>query len=492
MAYVNIDRIYTKKDNVGYLKERIDYVINNDKTNDGELVSSYGCRPSIAHNEWDFSRDLYHEKNNNSLPPDDKPEVMAYRVIQSFKGYEVDYETANKIGYELAMKLTQGNHAFIVSTHIDTGNIHNHITWNAFEKEGNGKFNNVHNSWNAVAIASNELSKKYGLSIINETHQNLSKDYGTWLDLKGITKPRTQTEKIKVAVDEILEENPKDFEELVRKLRLKGFEVKVRNRKHISIRCDGNDNFRRLNTIGGDYTQNKLIERLTNPNQNGKSNSNKKLQVMIDVEQALAEKGRGYQIWAERHNTNQLIQTMNYMYDNKLNTYDDLVHKINEEKEKFQENRSELDDIKNKMKENEKIQQAIRDYSKAKPVYNDYKNSGYSKKFKSEHIDSITKFENAKQVYKELGKGGKLPTMEELRNEWAELNMEKNYYLEGNGSGDGEMQQMLNAKTNLETILNKNPSKNIEENDKKIEIEEQKKGEEIENDNKKRNDKTER
>lgn len=85
-------------------------------------------------------------------------------------------------------------------------------------------------------------------------------------------------------------------------------------------------------------------------------------------------------------------------------------------------------------------------------MYNDYKNSGYSKKFKAENLEEITKFENAKQVYKELGKGEKFPTMDELKKEYAELNRQ-------NSSIDfyeiqEELQTMLTAKGNLQTLLN--------------------------------------
>jgi predicted kinase len=45
--------------------------------------------------------------------------VLAYHLRQSFKPGEIDAETANKIGYELAMRFTHGRHAFIVATHID-------------------------------------------------------------------------------------------------------------------------------------------------------------------------------------------------------------------------------------------------------------------------------------------------------------------------------------------------------------------------------------
>lgn len=487
MAYTNIDRIYSKpqKTNVQYLKERIDYVTNDEKTNDGELISSFGCCPSIAHFEWEFTRQLYHSKKNNSLPPDEE-ELIAYRVIQSFKGHEVDFETANKIGYELAMKLTQGNHDFIVTTHVDTGNIHNHITWNAFEKDGNSKFQNTKNSYKIVEELSNELCKENNLSIITKSNEELSKDYGTWLVIKNLLKPKTHSDLIKFAIDEVLEEKPKDFDEFLIKLKAKGFEVKETNRQYISVRGENFDRFRRLDTLGGEYSQDKIKERIenidrtvTNKERNNSSsdvlidkktnvNSTNKLQVMLDVEEALREKGRGYQVWAERYNSNQLIKTMEYMHGNKLNSYEDLLEKIEEVHKKLQNASSSNPDVQEKLDKISKQQQAIRDYSKYKSVYNDYKNSGYSKNFKAENLEEITKFENAKQIYKELGKGEKFPTMDELNKEYAVLKSQ-------NSSPDfykiqEELQTMLTAKANLQTLLNIVP-KEKEKEERKIEIE---------------------
>mgnify|MGYP002508714502 CR=1 FL=1 len=56
-------------------------------------------------------------------------DVIAYHLRQSFKPGEITPELANKIGYDLAMSLTKGNHAFIVCTHVDKHHIHSHIVF---------------------------------------------------------------------------------------------------------------------------------------------------------------------------------------------------------------------------------------------------------------------------------------------------------------------------------------------------------------------------
>ena len=68
--------------------------------------------------------------------------MIAYHFRQAFKPGEVTPEEANQIGQELAMRLTKGNNAFIVCTHIDKHHVHNHIIVSAVNLECNRKFRN--------------------------------------------------------------------------------------------------------------------------------------------------------------------------------------------------------------------------------------------------------------------------------------------------------------------------------------------------------------
>ena len=97
------------------LKERLDYIKNPDKTDDGALISSYACSPETADKEFLLMRDQYIANTRRIIPG----EVIAYHIRQAFKPGEVTPEEANHIGKELAAQLSGGNNAYIVATHID-------------------------------------------------------------------------------------------------------------------------------------------------------------------------------------------------------------------------------------------------------------------------------------------------------------------------------------------------------------------------------------
>ena len=97
------------------LKSRTDYAQNPEKTEQGELVSSYECSPLTVDEEFMLSKRQYELATGRRQ----KSDVIAYQIRQSFKPGEITAEEANKVGYELAMRFTKGKYAFIVATHTD-------------------------------------------------------------------------------------------------------------------------------------------------------------------------------------------------------------------------------------------------------------------------------------------------------------------------------------------------------------------------------------
>ena len=118
------------------LKARVDYVKNPNKTEQGELISSYACAPETADQEFLLCRNAYIANTGRHI----RSEVIAYQVRQSFKPGEVTPEEANKIGYELASQLLGGEFAFIVATHTDRRHIHNHLVFCAYSLDCTHKF----------------------------------------------------------------------------------------------------------------------------------------------------------------------------------------------------------------------------------------------------------------------------------------------------------------------------------------------------------------
>ena len=98
----------------------VDYIKNPEKTDGGEWVTAYECDPLIAQDEFMFSKNQYAAITGRSQGDKD---VIAYHLRISFKPGETDAATANKIGYDLAMKLTHGNHAFVCCSHTDKAHV---------------------------------------------------------------------------------------------------------------------------------------------------------------------------------------------------------------------------------------------------------------------------------------------------------------------------------------------------------------------------------
>ena len=78
------------------LKDRTDYAMNDEKTEQGTFVSSYACNAEIADKEFADSKREY-LRITGRRP---KGDIIAYQIRQSFKPGEITPEEANQVGYE--------------------------------------------------------------------------------------------------------------------------------------------------------------------------------------------------------------------------------------------------------------------------------------------------------------------------------------------------------------------------------------------------------
>ncbi len=118
------------------LKDRTDYAKNGEKTEDGKYIFSYECSPEFVDREFAQSKKEYLCKTWRQP----KGDIITYQIRQPFKPGEITLEEANLVGYEIGMKFTKGNHAFIVATHLDRAHIHNHIIFNSTNLDCDRKF----------------------------------------------------------------------------------------------------------------------------------------------------------------------------------------------------------------------------------------------------------------------------------------------------------------------------------------------------------------
>ena len=203
----------------------IDYVENPQKTDNGRLITGYGCDSRTADAEFLLAKRQYIAATERIRGADD---VIAYHVRQSFKPGEITPEEANRLGVEFAKRFTKGRHAFVVCTHIDKSHVHNHIIWSAVNLDCDRKFRNFWGSTRAVRRLSDTICIENGLSIV-ENPKPHGKSYNKWL---GDQAKPSHRELLRLAIDQALAQKPADLDVLFQLLREDGCEVSKRGKSY--------------------------------------------------------------------------------------------------------------------------------------------------------------------------------------------------------------------------------------------------------------------
>lgn len=430
------------------LADRIDYALNPTKTNDGKYVSSYECDPKTVKGEFFLSKKIY----TNITGREQANDVIAYQIRQSFKPGEVTPELANKIGYDLALKFTKGNHGFIVATHIDKAHIHNHIIYNSTSLDCTKKFRDFLGSGKAVRKISDRICLENGLSIIANPKRGKN-HYGKWL---GDKKPVTHSQKLRDTIDEILSKNPTDFDDFLLQMEQAGYSIK--QGKHLAFKNKEQKKFIRLRSLGEGYTEEEIraVINEKKPFINRKTatvKSQSPVNLLVDIQAKLqAGKGAGYERWAKIFNLKQMAQTMNYLTENNLLDYKDLEKKAQTITDSFNQLSIQIKDAEKRMAEIVNLKTHIINYSKTRDTYTAYRKAGYSKKFYEEHTADLLLHKAAKAAFDEI-EGKKLPTVKALQTEYSVLFSEKRKACAKYHSIKKEMKNILTAKANVDRLL---------------------------------------
>ena len=433
------------------LKDRTDYALNEDKTEQGAFVSSYACNVEIADKEFAESKREYLRLTGRQY----KGDIIAYQIRQSFKPGEITPEEANRIGYETAMRFTKGNHAFIVATHTDRAHIHNHVIFNSTNLDCNRKFRD---SW-FIALALQKLSDlvclEHGLSVIKPRKPGNRE--------KRTEYPEKESFRAKICedIDAILAKGPVDFEEFLRMLKEQDYEIK--RGKNIALKGKGQKRFIRFKSLGEGYTQEDIEKRIHGEGEpvHEKATSKKRwskpkrdFDLLIDIQEKMKQgKGGGYTRWATVYNIKQMAQTLLFLQERDIRDYQVLADRASGATQRFNELSQTIKEAEKRLGEITVLRTHIINYAKTRDVYVAYRKSGYSKKFFEAHREEITLHKAAKEAFSGLP-GQKIPKVKELNEEYAKvLATKKSAYAEYR-QVKKEMQDYVTAKHNVDTFLN--------------------------------------
>ena len=446
------------------IRNVIGYVSNPKKTHQGELVTGFGCNPETADGEFLLMKREYIAQTGRRRGKDD---VIAYHLRQSFVPGETTPEEANRIGCELASRFTHGQHAYVVATHEDRRHVHSHIIISAVNLDCDRKFRNFWGSSKAIRRLSDTLCIQNGLSII-EQPKGHSKSYNKWLGNEAKT---SQRDGLREAIDAALARQPKDFEELLTMLQRGGWEVK--RGKRISLKGKGQERFKRLDSLGEDYSEAALRaiiagEKKHHPREKKTVQPMRQVNLLVDIRAKLqAGKGAGYERWAKVFNLKQMAQTLNYLSENNLMNIEDLTAKTDAAIARVHELQVTIRETEKRMAELHALKGHIINYVKTREVYAAYRMAGYSKKFVAEHEQEIKLHQAAKEAFSALGTQ-KIPKVKAVQAEYDTLREKKKQVYAAYHQAQDEMRQLLTVRANVERILG------IEEKEKERQAEKKK------------------
>ena len=426
-----------------------DYVENPEKTNGGDLVTAYQCNPSIADQEFLFAKRQYAVITGRERKDND---VIAYHLRQSFKPGEIMPELANKIGYDLAMSLTKGKHAFIVCTHVDKHHIHSHIVFNSTALDCTRKFRNFWRSSFAVRKISDMLCLENGLSVIAEPKPSRV-SYGTWL---GEDKPPTVRGQVEGLIDTALGHGCKDFDSFLAAMKAAGVEVK--RGKHLAFKISNGKRFIRCDSLGDDYTEAAIMERISGKRivaPKARAAAATKPNMLIDIQSRMQEiNSPGFEHWAKIFNLKEMAKTVMYLQENNLTDLGELEKACDAASQKFSDLSDQIKDAEQRMKDISELQRHIGTYSKTREVYAQYRKLTGRKqtKFYEQNSREIEDCKEAKRHFDSLGLK-KLPSMQSLKQEYAALKAKKGKLYSAYKQTRDEMIELRTAKNNVDRIL---------------------------------------
>ena len=140
------------------LDQLIEYAINGEKTEQKLYVSGINCIPDTAFYEMKNVKKQFFKTEG----------IECFHGIQSFVKDEVTPEQAHEIGVKLANELWGEKFQVIVSTHLNTDNIHNHFVINSVSFIDGKRFYNTKRDYALMRKTSDRLCKEYGLSVLKQ------------------------------------------------------------------------------------------------------------------------------------------------------------------------------------------------------------------------------------------------------------------------------------------------------------------------------------
>ena len=427
----------------GTLSKAIAYILNPEKTDEKLLVSSYGCASETAAREFEWTRKIAEQKGMNPV------RIIARHVIQSFEIGEVTPELAHEIGKQFADEILGGKYEYVLTTHIDKDHVHNHLIFNAVDFVDYHAYKSYKRIYYDMREVSDRLCKDNGLSVIPPS-QNKGMGYKEYTETKRGTSWK---QKLKQTIDRIVI-TAKDYDDFLRLMQEAGYEIKTG--KYISFRAKGQERFTRSKTIGENYTEERIKERIAGrtPRRSQRQTTPKGISLIGDIQERIRLiDSKGYEHKAKLTILKEAARTLNYLTENNLLQYADLEKKVEDVHSSYDRTGKELKGVEARLREVQPLIKNISNYQRLKPVYDTFQKAKDKPSFKAKHEAELVIFEAARSTLLAMQGDEKLPSLKTLQAEQQRLLEEQQRLYDERAKLKKEVKQIETIKSNVDTFL---------------------------------------
>ena len=427
----------------GTLSKAIAYILNPEKTDEKLLVSSYGCASETAAREFEWTRKIAEQKGMNPV------RIIARHVIQSFEIGEVTPELAHEIGKQFADEILGGKYEYVLTTHIDKDHVHNHLIFNAVDFVDYHAYKSYKRIYYDMREVSDRLCKENGLSVIPPS-QNKGMGYKEYTEAKRGTSWK---QKLKQTIDRLVI-TAKDYDDFLRLMQEAGYEIKTG--KYISFRAEGQERFTRSKTIGENYTEERIKERIAGrtPRRNRRQTVPKGISLIGDIQERIRLiDSKGYEHKAKLTILKEAARTLNYLTDNNLLQYADLEKKVEDVHSSYDRTGKELKGVEARLREVQPLIKNISNYQRLKPVYDAFQKAKDKPGFKAKHEAELVIFEAARSTLLAMQGDEKLPSLKTLQAQQQRLLDEQHRLYDERAKLKKEVKQIETIKSNVDTFL---------------------------------------
>ena len=257
----------------------IKYIMNGEKTEKMMYVSGVNCTPNTAIQQMQDTKKRFNKEGG----------IISYHLIQSFEGKEVSPEKCHELGLQYTKELFGDDYEFVVATHLNTDNVHNHIVINSVSFKSGNKFYSNRETKDFIRVTSDFICKENGLNVLSTSWKY--KGY-----YKLYTKNNPYMPLVKKDIDDAISSSY-SYKSFKTRLENQGYCISYNEKTGLLFSRDNSYKIVRPQELFGDnYTKEKILDRIENKNHNKIYIPKKKYKMTIEEYNKFKQKQREYQL----------------------------------------------------------------------------------------------------------------------------------------------------------------------------------------------------